>query len=102
MALLPLIIVVAYTYILCYVYRPANAISPCKVSGKNSNKKIAKSIALILISQVILILPILSMQLLFTFKIFRDFVYANLEQRYFLSYWFEMKAVSFLLMECFY
>ena len=90
MALLPLIIVVAYTYFLCYVYRHANAISPCKVSGKNSNKKIAKSIVLILISQVILILPILSMQLLFTLEIFRDFVYANLEQCYFLSYWFEM------------
>ena len=90
MALLPLIIVVAYTYILCYVYRHANAISHCKISGKNNNKKITKSVVLILISQVILILPILSMQLLFTLEIFRDFVYANLEQCYFLSYWFEM------------
>ena len=90
MVLLPFIIVVAYTYILCYVYRRSNDISNCKVSGKNNNKKITKSIMFILISQVISILPILSMQVLFTLGIFNDFVNANLELCYFLSCWFQV------------
>ena len=88
MVILPLIIVVAYTYILCYVYRHSNAISHCKVSGKNSNKKAAKSIMLILISQVISILPILSLQLLVVLDIFCDFINDDLELYYFLSHWF--------------
>ena len=37
MVILPLMIVVAHTYILCYVYRRSNDISHCKVSGKNNN-----------------------------------------------------------------
>ena len=88
MVISPLMIVATYTYILCYVYRRSNAISQWKVSGKNSNKKITKSIVLILISQVISILPLLSMQLLVTLDIFSDFVNANLELCYVLSYWF--------------
>ena len=88
MVILPLTIVVAYTYILCYVYRRSNAISHCKVSGKNNNKNITKSIMLILISQVILILPILSLQLLFVLDIFCDFVNDDLELYYFLNHWF--------------
>ena len=88
MVILPLIIVVAYTYILCYVYRHSNAISHCKVSDKNSNKNIAKSILLILISQVISILPILSLQLLVVLDIFCDFVNDDLELYYLLSHWF--------------
>ena len=90
MVILPLIIVVAYTYMLCYVYRRSNAISNWKVSGKNNNKKITKSIMLILISQVISILPVLSMQVLFTLDIFSDFVNANLELLRVLSYWSEV------------
>ena len=90
MVLLPLTIVVAYTYILCYVYRRSNHISHCKVSGKNNNKKITKSIMLILISQVISILPILSMQVLSTLGIFNDFVNANLELCDILSRWSEI------------
>ena len=88
MVISPLMIVVAYTYILYYVYRHSNAISQWKVSGRNSNKKITKTIMLILISQVISILPLLSMQLVVTLDIFRDFVNANLELCHDLSYWF--------------
>ena len=90
MVILPLVIVVAYTYILRYVYRRSNAISHWKVSGTNNNKKITKSIMHILISQVISILPVLSMQVLFTLDIFSDFVNANLELLIVLRYWFEL------------
>ena len=90
MITLPLMIVIAYTYILCYVYRSSNAISHYKVNGKNNNNKITKSIMLILISQVISILPVLSIQLLFTIDTFSDFVNANLELCYALAYWFEL------------
>ena len=88
MVVLPLTIVVAYTYILCYVYRRSNAISHCKVSGKNSNKKVVKSIMLILISQIISILPILSLQFLFVLDIFCNFINDDLELYHFLSRWF--------------
>ena len=84
MVLLPLTIVVAYTYILCYVHRRSNGISHCKVSGKNNNKKVTKSIIFILISQVISILPILFMQVLFTLGTFNEFIHSNLELCYFL------------------
>ena len=88
MVILPFAIVVAYTCILCYVYRRSNAISHCKVSGKNNNKKIVKSIMLILISQIISILPILSLQFLFVLDIFYNFINDNLELYHFLSRWF--------------
>ena len=88
MVVLPLTIVVAYTYILCYVYRRSNAISHCKVSGKNNNKKIVKTIMLILISQIISILPILSLQFLFVLDIFCNFINDDLELYHFLSRWF--------------
>ena len=88
MVILPLAIVVAYTSILCYVYRRSNAISHCKVSGKNSNKKIVKTIMLILISQIISILPILSLQFLFVLDIFYNFINDDLELYHFLSRWF--------------
>ena len=90
MVLLPLTIVVAYTYILCYVYRRSNGISHCKVNGKNNNKKITKSIMFILTSQVISILPSLFIQVLFTLGIFTEFVHTNLALFYFLSCWFEI------------
>ena len=88
MVVLPLTIVVAYTYILCYVYRRSNAISHCKVSGKNNNKKVVKSIMLILISQIISILPILSLQFLFVLDIFCNFINYDLELYHFLYRWF--------------
>ena len=87
MVLLPLTIVVAYTYILCYVYRRSKGISHCKVSGKNNNKKITKSSMFILISQVISILPSLFMQALITLGSFDEFIHANLELCYFLYFW---------------
>ena len=87
MVILSVAIVVAYTYILSYVYRHSKAISYCKVSGKN-NKKFTKSIMLILISQVITILPILSLQLLYVLDIFCDFIDDDLELYYVLSHWF--------------
>ena len=43
---------------------------------------------LILISQVITILPILSLQLLYVLDIFCDFIDDNLELYYVLSHWF--------------
>ena len=61
--ILPLIIVVAYMCILCYVYRRSNAMSHCKVSGKINNKKLARTIMLILVSQSIFILPYISLNL---------------------------------------
>ena len=88
MVILPLAIVVAYTHILCYVYRRSNAISHCKVSGKNNNKKITKSIMFILISQVISILPILSLQLLSVLDIFCNFINDDLELLYIVYHWF--------------
>ena len=90
MIILPLMIVVAYTYILCYVYKRSNDISDCKVSGKNNNKKILNSIMFILISQVITTLPILSMQVLITLDVFSGFINANLELCDILSRWSEL------------
>ena len=90
MVILPLMIVVAHTYILCYVYRRSNDISHCKVSGKNNNKKILNSIMFILISQVITTLRILSMQVLITLDIFSGFINANLELCDILNRWSEL------------
>ena len=88
LVILPVTIFVAYTYILCYVFRHSNAISDCKVSGKNNNKRITKSIILILVSQVITILPALSLQVLAVLDIFCDFINDDLELYYILSNWF--------------
>ena len=88
MVILPLAIVVAYTCILFYVYRRSNAISHCKVSGKNNNKKITKSIMLILVSQVLSILPILSLHFLSVLDIFCNFINNDLDLFYILSHWF--------------
>ena len=67
--ILPLIIVVAYMCILCYVYRRSNAMSHCKVSGKINNKKLARTIMLILVSQSIFILPFISLNLSITISV---------------------------------
>ena len=87
MVILPLAIVASYTYLLCYIYRRSNAISNCKVSGKNNNKKMTKSVMFILISQIISILPILSLQLLYVLDIFCDFI-NDLKLIYILYSWF--------------
>ena len=88
MVIVPLAIVVPYTYILSYVYRRSNAISHFKVSGKNNNKRITKSIILMLISQVISILPILSLQFLNVLDVFRDFINEGMELYDVLIHWF--------------
>ena len=59
----PLILIVAYIYILFYVHKRSVAVSHFKVSGNNINKRLNKTIMLILVSQVILILPSISVQL---------------------------------------
>ena len=59
----PLILVVAYIYILFYVHKRSVVVSHFKVSGNNNNKRINKTIMLTLVSQVILILPSISIQL---------------------------------------
>ena len=82
------LIVVTYSYISCYVNKRSNAILHCKVSGKDNNKRLTKTIMLIIICQVIFILPMLSLQLLLTLDIFYDFVNADLELHYFLTDWF--------------
>ena len=58
----PLILIVAYIYILFYVHKRSVAVSHFKVSG-NNNKRLNKTIMLTLVSQVILILPSISVQL---------------------------------------
>ena len=59
----PLILIVAYIYILFYVHKRSAAVSHFKVSGNNNNKRLNKTIMLILVSQVILTLPSISVQL---------------------------------------
>ena len=59
----PLILVVAYIYILFYVHKRSVVVSHFKVSGNNNNKRINKTIMLTLVSQVILILLSFSIQL---------------------------------------
>ena len=59
----PLILVVVYIYILFYVHNRSVVVSHFKVSGNNNNKRINKTIMLTLVSQVILILPSISIQL---------------------------------------
>ena len=77
--ILPLIIVVAYMWILCYVYRRSNAMSHCKIRGENTKKNLTKTIMLILSSQIILTLPQAFLNLSFAAKLFSDLINANLK-----------------------
>ena len=77
--ILPLIIVVAYMWILCYVYRRSNAMSHCKISGENTKKNLTKTIMLILSSQIILTFPYAFLFLSITAKLFDDLINANLK-----------------------
>ena len=77
--ILPLIIVVAYIWILCYVYRRSNAMSHCKISGENTKKNLTKTIMLILSSQIILTFPYAFLFLSITAKLFNDLINANLK-----------------------
>ena len=60
-----LILFVAYVYILFYVHGRSVAVSHCKVSGNNYNKKLNKTIMLILVFHVILVLPAVSLEFAF-------------------------------------
>ena len=91
---LPLIIVVAYMCILCYVYRRSNAMSRCKVSGENTNKKLTKTIMLILSSQIILAFPHAFLNLSFTAKLFNNLINVNLKLYLTLFFYF------FILWNC--
>ena len=57
MIILPLVCIAAYTYVLFYVQRQSNTMSHCKVSGKDSNRRLYKTITLILVFQFILNIP---------------------------------------------
>ena len=48
----PLILIAAYVYILFYVHKRSVAASHFKVSGKNNNKRLSKTIMFTLVSQV--------------------------------------------------
>ena len=91
--ILPLIIVVAYMCILCYVYRRSNAMSHCKVSGKINNKKLTRTIMLILVSQSIFILPYISLHLSIATK-HNEYISVNSKLYHTLLHWF------FLLWNC--
>ena len=94
MLILPLIIVVAYVCTLCYVYRRSNAMSHWKVSGKINNKKLTKTIMLILSSQSIFILPYISLHLLILTELLNDSINVNSKLYHTLVHWF------FLLWNC--
>ena len=91
--ILPLTIVVAYMSILCYVHRRSNVMSHCKVSGKINNKKLTKTIMLILISQSIFILPYISLHLSIVTK-HNNHININSKLYHTLLHWF------FLLWNC--
>ena len=102
---LPLIIVVAYMCILCYVYRRSSAMSRCKVSGENTNKRLTKTIMLILSSQIILTFPYTFVNLSFTAKLINNLINFNLKlystlSCYFLLLWncqFFLNGMIFLI-----
>ena len=101
--ILPLIIVVAYMWILCYVYRRSNAMSHCKIRGENTKKNLTKTIMLILSSQIILILPQAFLNLSFEDKLFIDLIDVNLKHtllHYFMLLWncqFFVNGMIFLI-----
>ena len=57
MIILPLICIAAYTYVLFYVHRHSSTMSHCKVSGTDNNRRLYKTIMLILVFQFILNIP---------------------------------------------
>ena len=103
--ILPLIIVVAYMWILCYVYRRSNAMSHCKISGENTKRNLTKTIMLILSSQIILTFPQAFLNLSFAAKLFNDLINVNLKlyltlSPYFMLLWncqFFLNGMIFLI-----
>ena len=93
-AIFPLIIVVAYMCILYYVYRRSNAMPHCKVRGKNTNKKLIKTIMLILCSQSLLTLRYAFLNLSLAAEFLNEFIHVNLKLYFTLLNWF------FILWNC--
>ena len=56
-AIAPIICIAAYAYLLFYVQRHSSTMSHCKVSGKNNDKRLYKTLLLILVFQLILSFP---------------------------------------------
>ena len=88
--ILPLIIVVAYMWILCYVYRRSNAMSHCKMRGENTKKNLTKTIMLILSSQIILTFPQAFLNLSFVAELINDLINVNLKLYFTLLQYFEL------------
>ena len=59
----PVIILVAYIYLLFFVWRQSNAMSHCKSTGNKDFKRLTKTIMFIFISQSICVVPYQSMLL---------------------------------------
>lgn len=81
--ILPMVIITAYIYILCFVFRSSRAMSHCKNSGVSVSKKLTKTIMSIFISQFIFIVP--SLVLTFRPSVQKGTVYMVV---YLLTYWF--------------
>ena len=69
---LPIICIAAYTYVLCYVYRHSSTMSNRKVSGKDNNRRLYKTILLISVFQFILNIPGSLMIIMYNLDIFTD------------------------------
>ena len=103
--ILPLIIVVAYIWILCYVYRRSNAMSHCKISGENTKRNLTKTIMFILSSQIILTFPQAFLNLSFGAKSINDLNNVNFKlyltlSPYFMLLWncqFFLNGMIFLI-----
>ena len=87
----PVILIVAYIYILFYVHKRSVAVSHFKVSGNSNNKRLNKTIMLTLVSQVILILPSISVQLAVLLDIITGAINVNSLLYYIiLNHWFTL------------
>ena len=78
----PVIIIVAYIYLLCFIRRQSNAMSHCKSTGNKDFKRLTKTIMFIFISQSICVVPYQS-------TLFTGYMRPSLENQW--HYW------SFLL-----
>ena len=92
LVIFPLAVAVAYMRLLCYVFRHSTTMLHSKIMGKSINKKLTKTIMLTLCFQVIFLLPLISLQLLFTLDIFGNSVNLNLHMYYIIPNWFYLLA----------
>ena len=54
---LPIICIAAYTHVLFYVHRHSNTMANCKMSGKDNNRRLYKTILLISVVQLVFNVP---------------------------------------------